>query len=58
MDANDIPDEERRKRIVNFMQFVNDIDASRRLSFKSIAPDIFDAVDSYVGGWNVGTRYA
>src|SRR5262249_15370446 len=58
MEAVDMSDAERRRRIVNFMHFVNDLDASRRLSFKSIAPDIYDAVAAYAGGWDVRTRYA
>ena len=58
MDSTDFSDEERRWRIANFMQFVNDMDASRRLSFRSIAPEIHDAVAAYAGGWDMRTRYA
>jgi MoaA/NifB/PqqE/SkfB family radical SAM enzyme len=58
MHATDISDEERRNRIVGFMQFVNDMDASRQLSFKSIAPEIFDAIVVYAGHWDERTKYA
>jgi MoaA/NifB/PqqE/SkfB family radical SAM enzyme len=58
MQATDISDEERRNRIVDFMRFVNDMDASRQLSFKSIAPETFDAVAAYAGRWDERTKYA
>jgi hypothetical protein len=58
MEAAGISEEERHERIVNFMHFVNDMDASRRLSFRSIAPDTYDAVSAYVGRWDAATRHA
>jgi len=58
MVATDFSDGERRNRIVNFMHFVNDMDRSRHLSFKKIAPEIHDAVTAYFGSWDGGTRYA
>ena len=58
MDATDISDDVRRAHTRNFMQFVNDMDKSRKLSFKSIAPEIYDDIISYYGHWETGTRYA
>jgi len=58
MDAADFPDELRRERIKDFMHFVNDMDRSRGLSFRAIAPDVYDAVVAYAGGWDSTTRYA
>ncbi len=58
MDSTDISEPQRRERIVNFMHFVNDLDKSRRLSFKATAPDLYDAIVSYHGHWNGETRYA
>jgi hypothetical protein len=58
MDATDISDAQRRERILNFMHFVNDLDKSRQLSFKTTAPDLYDAVVSYYGHWSGETRYA
>jgi hypothetical protein len=45
-------------RVVNFMQFVNVLDTTRRLSFRLIAPDVHDAVAADAGGWDARTRYA
>jgi hypothetical protein len=58
MDATDITDEERRDRMTNFMHFVNDMDKSRRLSFRSIAPDLVETIVQYFGHWELETRYA
>jgi MoaA/NifB/PqqE/SkfB family radical SAM enzyme len=58
LDACDISDDVRRSRIANFMQFVNDMDASRGLSFRSIAPGIYDGVVEYHGYWDQATRFA
>src|SRR5262249_23187623 len=58
MESTDFSDQERRQRVVNFMHFVNDLDASRRLSFRSVAPEVHDAVAAYAGGWDPATRHA
>jgi MoaA/NifB/PqqE/SkfB family radical SAM enzyme len=58
MDATDFSDEVRRQRIIGFMQFINDMDASRGLSFRAIAPELYDAVVAYAGHWDSSTRYA
>jgi sulfatase maturation enzyme AslB (radical SAM superfamily) len=58
MDSTDISDEQRRERTLGFMHFVNDMDKSRRLSFKSMAPELYDAVVDYYGHWDSETRYA
>ncbi len=58
MDATDFAEHDRRERIVNFMHFINDMDASRRLSFRQTAPAIHDALVAELGHWVEGTRYA
>ena len=58
MDANDFSDHERRQRVVNFMAFVNDMDRSRRLSFKAIGGDTHAAIVAYLGEWDTRTRFA
>jgi sulfatase maturation enzyme AslB (radical SAM superfamily) len=58
MDATDISEVERRDRVVNFMQFVNDLDRSRRLSFRDTAREIYDGIVAYAGNWDERTRYA
>jgi organic radical activating enzyme len=58
MEATDFSDELRRERVRNFMQFINDLDKSRALSFKAIAPEIFDGMVAYYGTWDSSTRYA
>jgi hypothetical protein len=58
MDTTDFAEADRRERIVNFMHFVNDMDTSRRLSFRQIAPTIHDALAAEIGHWVEGTRYA
>jgi hypothetical protein len=58
MAATDISEEQRRERTLNFMHFVNDLDKSRRSSFKAIAPDLFDVLVDYYGRWDGETRYA
>jgi MoaA/NifB/PqqE/SkfB family radical SAM enzyme len=58
MDAADFSDETRRERIRSFMHFINDMDASRGLSFSRVAPDVYNAVVSYAGYWDGSTRYA
>jgi MoaA/NifB/PqqE/SkfB family radical SAM enzyme len=58
MDATDFSDTGRRERIKNFMAFVNDLDYSRRLSYRRIAPEIYDGVIAYAGEWDERRRYA
>ena len=58
MDTTDFGDADRRERIVNFMHFINDMDKSRRLSFRLIAPAIHEALAAEIGHWVEGTRYA
>ncbi len=57
IDTEDFTDEERRDRVVSFMQFVNDMDRSRGLSFKAIAPEAYAAVAAYHGHWDDRSRY-
>jgi sulfatase maturation enzyme AslB (radical SAM superfamily) len=58
MDTTDFAEADRRERIVNFMQFINDMDASRRLSFRQVAPAIQEALVAEIGHWVEETRYA
>lgn len=58
IDAIDITEAERRERIVGFMQFVNDMDRSRRLSLRILAPALHQAVAEYCGGWDESLRFA
>jgi hypothetical protein len=58
MAATDFSDAERRPRIRDFMRFVNDLDASRGLSYKAIAPEIHAAATAFLGYWDTATRYA
>jgi organic radical activating enzyme len=58
MEATDFTEELRRERVVNFMHFVNDMDKSRRLSFRAIAPELFEGLVSYYGYWDERTRHA
>jgi organic radical activating enzyme len=58
MDATDISEEMRRDRISNFMHFVNDLDKSRRLSFKTMVPEIYDAIVAHAGHWDTETHHA
>jgi MoaA/NifB/PqqE/SkfB family radical SAM enzyme len=58
MDATDFSEDLRRERTRNFMHFVNDMDKSRGLSFKAIAPEMHEAFVDYYGHWDTGTRYA
>jgi sulfatase maturation enzyme AslB (radical SAM superfamily) len=58
IDATDFSEEVRRERIKGFMHFINDMDKSRRLSFKTAAPELYDDVVAYAGGWDSSTRYA
>ena len=58
MDATDFSEDLRRERILNFMFFVNDLDKSRRLSFKTAAPELYDDIVAYYGHWDSRTRYA
>jgi MoaA/NifB/PqqE/SkfB family radical SAM enzyme len=56
--ATDFSEQQRSERAINFMHFINDLDSSRKLSFRTIAPDIHDAMSSYLGGWHEETRHA
>jgi len=56
--ATDFSEQQRRERAISFMQFINDLDSSRKLSFRKIAPDIHDAMSAYLGGWHEEKRYA
>jgi hypothetical protein len=58
MDATDFAEDVRRERVRNLMHFVNDMDKSRGLSFRSIAPEMYDALVNYYGHWDTGTKYA
>jgi MoaA/NifB/PqqE/SkfB family radical SAM enzyme len=58
MDADDFSDEVRRERIRSFMHFINDMDASRGLSFRRVAPDVYNAVVAYAGFWDGSRRHA
>jgi sulfatase maturation enzyme AslB (radical SAM superfamily) len=58
MQATDFSDDVRRERVQNFMHFVNDLDKSRGLSFKAVAPEIYDGLVAYFGSWDNGTQYA
>lgn len=58
MEATDFPDEVRRECVRSFMCFVNDLDKSRGLSFKAIAPEIHQGMIKYYGHWDDETRYA
>jgi MoaA/NifB/PqqE/SkfB family radical SAM enzyme len=58
MEATDFSEELRKERLLNFMQFVNDLDVSRGQSFKKIAPEIHDAIVDHCGEWHAGTRFA
>lgn len=58
METTAFVEAEQRDRIVNFMHFINDMDTSRRLSFRLIAPAIHDALVAEIGHWVEGTRYA
>ena len=56
--VTDFTEQQRRERAINFMHFINDLDNSRRLSFRTIAPEIHRAMSSYLGRWHEETRYA
>jgi hypothetical protein len=58
MDATDFAEDVRRERVRNLMHFVNDMDKSRGLSFRLIAPEMYDALVDYYGYWDTGTKYA
>jgi sulfatase maturation enzyme AslB (radical SAM superfamily) len=57
-EATDFSDEVRRLNVLSFMHFVNDLDKSRGLSFRTIAPQIYRGIVEYYGHWDSGTRYA
>jgi len=56
--ATDFSEQQRRERVISFMHFINDLDSSRKLSFRKIAPDIHDAMSAYLGSWHEEKRYA
>jgi MoaA/NifB/PqqE/SkfB family radical SAM enzyme len=58
MGATDFTDEQRRIAIVGLMQFVNDLDRSRGISFAKVAPEIIAGVISYHGGWDPALRHS
>jgi MoaA/NifB/PqqE/SkfB family radical SAM enzyme len=58
MDTTDFTEDVRRERVRTFMHFVNDMDTSRGLSFRTIAPEIYDAFIGYYGYWDTETKYA
>jgi sulfatase maturation enzyme AslB (radical SAM superfamily) len=58
MDATAFPEELRRERALNFMHFINDMDKSRQLSFRTTAPEIYGAIAAEFGHWDNRTRYA
>jgi hypothetical protein len=58
MDDTDFTEEQRRERIIGFMQFVNDMDKTRRLSFKTAFPDLYASILAHHGSWDTHTRYA
>jgi sulfatase maturation enzyme AslB (radical SAM superfamily) len=58
MDATEFAEADRRARSINFMHFVNDMDTSRRLSFRQLAPAIHDALGAEIGHWAEETRFA
>jgi len=57
IDTEDFSEDVRRQYITGFMRFVNDLDASRGLSFRSVAPEIHEAVSAHCGGWDESYRY-
>lgn len=57
MDTDDFSEDVRRKHAQGFMQFVNDMDASRGLSFRAIAPEIHEVIAAYCGKWDERRRY-
>jgi sulfatase maturation enzyme AslB (radical SAM superfamily) len=58
MEATDFSDELRRERVRSFMHFVNDLDKSRGLNFKVIAPEIHRGIIAYYGHWDNEIQYA
>lgn len=58
IDATDFTEDQRRSHVVGFMQFVNDMDTSRGLSFRTIEPKIHEGVAAYCGEWDEGRRFA
>lgn len=58
IDIEDFSDEIRRVHIAGFMQFVNDMDTSRGLSFRAVAPEIHETVAAYCGSWDESRRFA
>lgn len=58
MEETDFSEDIRPSLVHNLMEFINDMDKSRGLSFKSVAPDIYKYLVEYNGGWDEATRYA
>jgi MoaA/NifB/PqqE/SkfB family radical SAM enzyme len=58
IDAEDFSDEARRDSATGLMQFVNDMDRSRRLSYRTVAPQTCAAIADYAGGWDERGRYS
>jgi sulfatase maturation enzyme AslB (radical SAM superfamily) len=57
MDESDFDDTERREKMPGLMQFINDIDRSRQLSFRNACPDTIRFLTEYYGSWDDRTRY-
>jgi sulfatase maturation enzyme AslB (radical SAM superfamily) len=57
MDESDFDDTERREKMPGLMQFINDMDRSRRLSFRDISPDTVTFLVDYLGAWDERSRY-
>jgi MoaA/NifB/PqqE/SkfB family radical SAM enzyme len=58
MDETDFSEEERGPKVANLMQFINDLDSTRKLSFQAVAPEIHQGLRDYHGQWDARTRYA
>jgi MoaA/NifB/PqqE/SkfB family radical SAM enzyme len=57
IEADDYNDDTRHQAITGLMQFINDMDRSRSLSLKSVAPETWNAVAKYTGGWDERCRF-
>jgi sulfatase maturation enzyme AslB (radical SAM superfamily) len=53
----DISDEEHHEAVRNLMRFTNDMDLSRNLSFRSVAPDVVKAYENEFGAWLAETKF-
>lgn len=57
-DETDFTEEQRQTSAKGFMHFVNDMDRSRGLSFKTAAPEVYSSIADYHGGWDESCRHA